>query len=131
MRISDWSSDVCSSDLIDAIRATGNAHLIERTDDLIDIERQMLAALTGTALDDAVVPAGAIVVAEDLLPSQLVTLAAAKPAGLCLARGGPPSHVAILCAGMGLPALVTIGDAMDGFEDGTPLLRDEIDRAQR
>src|SRR3546814_12679255 len=89
MRISDWSSDVCSSDLIDAIRATGNAHLIERTDDLIDIERQMLAALTGTALGDAVVPAGAIVVAEDLLPSQLVTLAAAKPAGLCPPRGGP------------------------------------------
>src|SRR3546814_7612417 len=57
-------------DQIDAIRATGNAHLIERTDDLIDIERQMLAALTGTALGDAVVPAGAIVVAEDLLPSR-------------------------------------------------------------
>src|SRR3546814_10768023 len=71
-------------------------------------ERQMLAALTGTALGDAVVPAGAIVVAEDLLPSQLVTLAAAKPAGLCLARGGPTSHVALLCAGMGLLALVAL-----------------------
>ena len=109
---------------IDAIRATGNAHLIERTDDLIDIERQMLATLTGTALGEAAVPAGAIVVAEDLLPSQLVTLAAAKPAGLCLARGGPTSHVAILCAGMGLPALVAMGDALDGVEDGTPLLLD-------
>ena len=111
-------------DQIDAIRATGNAHLIERTDDLIDIERQMLATLTGTALDGAAVPAGAIVVAEDLLPSQLVTLAAAKPAGLCLARGGPTSHVAILCAGMGLPALVAMGDALDGIEDGAPLLLD-------
>src|SRR3546814_18953174 len=89
-------------DQIDAIRATGNAHLIERTDDLIDIERQMLAALTGTALGDAVVPAGAIVVAEDVLPSQLVTLAAAQPAGLCPARGGTTPPVPDLCAGMGL-----------------------------
>ena len=37
-------------------------------------------------------------------------VAAAKPAGICLARGGPTSHVAILCAGMGLPALVAMGE---------------------
>ncbi|HKX87592.1 MAG TPA: phosphoenolpyruvate--protein phosphotransferase [Sphingopyxis sp.] len=111
-------------DQIDAIRATGNAHLIERIDDLVDIERQMLAALTGTPLDGAAIPAGAIVVAEDLFPSQLVALAAAKPAGLCLVRGGPTSHVAILCAGMGLPALVAMGSGLDAIEDGTMLLLD-------
>ncbi len=111
-------------DQIDAIRATGNAHLIERIDDLVDIERQLLAVLTGTPLDGAAVPAGAIVVADDLLPSQLVSLAAMQPAGICLTRGGPTSHVAILCAGMGLPALVAMGEALDAVDDGTPLLLD-------
>ncbi|MBJ7498891.1 MAG: phosphoenolpyruvate--protein phosphotransferase [Sphingopyxis sp.] len=112
-------------DQIDAIRATGNAHLIERIDDLVDIERQMLGALTGTLIDGAEIPAGAIVVAEDLFPSQLVALAAAKPAGLCLIRGGPTSHIAILCAGMGLPALVAMGHGLDdAIQDGTMLLLD-------
>ncbi|MGL3819458.1 phosphoenolpyruvate--protein phosphotransferase [Sphingopyxis sp. R3-92] len=111
-------------DQIAAIRATGNAHLIERVDDLVDIERQLLSILTGTPLDAGNIPPGAIIVADDLLPSQLVALAAGRPAGVALVRGGPTSHVAILCAGMGLPALVAMGDALDAIADGTPLLLD-------
>jgi phosphocarrier protein FPr/phosphocarrier protein len=111
-------------DQIDAIRATGNAHLIERIDDLIDIERQLLSALTGTPLGGDTLPPGAIIIADDLLPSQFVALAAGRPAGIALLHGGPTSHVAILCAGMCLPALVAMGDALNEIADGTPLLLD-------
>ncbi len=111
-------------DQIDALRATGNAHLVERIDDLIDIERQVLGVLTGAPADADAAPPGAILVADDLLPSQLVTLAESRPAGLCLVRGGPTSHVAILCAGMGLPALVAMGDALDAATPGATLLLD-------
>ncbi|WP_447727175.1 phosphoenolpyruvate--protein phosphotransferase [Sphingomonas koreensis] len=117
-----WRGSV--HDQITTLKATGNAHLIERTDDLIDIERQVLRALTGAPADADAVPAGAILVADDLLPSQLVAIAASKPAGICLTRGGPTSHVAILCAGMGLPALVAMGNALDAIGDGTMLLLD-------
>ncbi|MEG3180264.1 phosphoenolpyruvate--protein phosphotransferase [Sphingomonas sp. LT1P40] len=111
-------------DQIEVLRQTGNAHLMERIDDLIDIERQVLSTLTGAPAEAAAIPTGAIIVADDLLPSQLVALAANKPAGICLAHGGPTSHVAILCAGMGIPALVAMGDALDGIADGMTLLLD-------
>lgn len=117
-----WRGSV--HDQIAALKATGNTHLIERIDDLVDIERQVLRALTGIPAETDAVPAGAILVADDLLPSQLVAIAASKPAGICLTRGGPTSHVAILCAGMGLPALVAMGSALDAIGDGTMLLLD-------
>ena len=117
-----WRATV--RDQIAALRATGDAHLIERVDDLVDIESQVLVALTGAQPKTAAIQTGAIVVADDLLPSQLLTLAAHAPGGLCLARGGPTSHVAILCAGLGIPALVAMGDALDSVVEGTELILD-------
>ena len=99
--------------------ASGNARLAERADDLRDLENQVLHALAGTADDGPAFPAGAILIADDLLPSELVALADRGVAGLCIARGGPTSHVAILAAGMGIPALVAMGDALGDVADGT------------
>ena len=117
-----WRSTI--REQADLLRSTGNAHLIERIDDLLDLERQTLSVIAGETEGGARLPYGAIVVADDLMPSQLIALAAGSPAGIALARGGPTSHVAILCAGLGLPALVALGDALDDVTDGTPLLLD-------
>ena len=97
-------------DSADTLRALGDQRMAERVDDLIDLESQVLLALSGAA--PAAIPElpdRAILVAEDLKPSQLVSLDASKLAGICLAAGGPTSHVAILAAAMGVPALVALG----------------------
>ena len=54
----------------------------------------------------------AILAAEDLTPSELVAVAACRPAGLCLAAGGTTSHVAILARARGIPCLVAMGQAL-------------------
>lgn len=96
----------------DALRATGDARLVERIDDLLDIERQVLRRIAGLADAAADIPDGSVLLARDLLPSQLVALDLGRIAGLCLERGGPTSHVSILCASGGVPALVAMGDAL-------------------
>ncbi|RYF88063.1 MAG: HPr family phosphocarrier protein, partial [Caulobacteraceae bacterium] len=86
---------------VDALRRLGDSRLAERIDDLIDLERQVLLVLTGDETQGSpVLPQGVILLADELLPSQLMALDAGKLRGLCTARGGPTSHVAILAAAM-------------------------------
>jgi phosphoenolpyruvate-protein phosphotransferase len=109
----------------DALKATGDARLAERADDMLDLERQVLRALAGEDLDERLsFPPGTILLADDLLPSHLLGLDTASIVGFCVERGGPTSHVAILAATMGLPALVAVGPALAEIAAGTPLVLD-------
>lgn len=109
---------------VEALRGLGDRRLVERVDDLIDLERQVLAALSGEDDATTVLTPGAILLADELLPSQLMGLDPGVVAGLATARGGPTSHVAILAAAMGIPALVALGGAGLSIADGTALILD-------
>ncbi|MFV0622633.1 phosphoenolpyruvate--protein phosphotransferase [Sphingomonas sp. ac-8] len=108
----------------EALRATGDAHLAERADDMRDLERRVLSLLMG--IEDAPIafPPDTILLAEDLLPSQLMALDPANVVGFCVEKGGPTSHVAILAASMGLPALVATGPALHAIAEGSMLILD-------
>lgn len=109
---------------VDALRGLGDRRLAERVDDLVDLERQVLRALSGEEEGEAVLPPGSILLADELLPSQLMGVDPGVVAGFCTARGGPTSHVAILAAAMGIPALVAVGGAVLSVEDGAALILD-------
>jgi phosphocarrier protein FPr/phosphocarrier protein len=112
-------------DSVDVLKALGDARVAERVADLLDLEHQVLLALLGeTPAARIDVPDRAIVIAEDLKPSQLITLGADKLAGICLAAGGPTSHVAILAAAMGVPALVAAGPSVLDIADDTVVILD-------
>ena len=104
------------------LRGLNEPRLAERAADLADLERQVLLALGGSAPTPAVPQAGCIVVADDLTPSQMADLEGV--AGICTARGGPTSHVAILAAAMGLPAVVAASDAVLTIPDGATVILD-------
>jgi phosphoenolpyruvate-protein phosphotransferase len=95
----------------EVLQHTGSALLAERANDLRDLKQRVLRALLGEAWDYDV-PAGAIVAAHELTPSDLLQLSAKGVAGLCMAEGGATSHVAILARGKGLPCLVALGSAL-------------------
>jgi phosphocarrier protein FPr/phosphocarrier protein len=109
----------------DTLRALGDPRMSERVDDLLDLESQVLLTLNGEApIVVRNLPERAILIAEDLKPSQLVSLDATRLAGICLAAGGPTSHVAILAAAMGIPALVALGPTVLDVAEGAWLVLD-------
>ena len=110
---------------IAVLRGLKDSRFAERVPDLVDLERQVLIAL-GEAEAEAgfELPDGAILLAEDILPSQLVGLDTARLAGIATAGGGPTSHVAILAGAMNIPALVACGQTLLAIPGGTKLLLD-------
>jgi phosphocarrier protein FPr/phosphocarrier protein len=109
---------------VDMLRASPDPRLAARADDLCDLERQVLMALGGVDHQTRALPENAILLADDLLPSELLSLDSAHIAGLCMAGGGPTSHVAILAAAMSVPALVAAGPGVLAIKDGTSLILD-------
>lgn len=105
------------------MRMIGDARLAERADDLVDLERQLVHMLMGVEPQHLHFPPGTILLADELLPSQVMALDA-NVVGIALERGGPTSHVAILAASMGLPAVVAIGAPLGDVADGTALILD-------
>jgi phosphocarrier protein FPr/phosphocarrier protein len=105
------------------LRGIADAHIAQRADDLIDLERQVLVALSGEPEPRQALPAGAIVLADDIGPGQLMALEGGL-AGICTAGGGPTSHVAILASALGIPAVVAVGPALDAIPDGVGLILD-------
>ncbi|MBL8519951.1 MAG: phosphoenolpyruvate--protein phosphotransferase [Betaproteobacteria bacterium] len=118
-----WRAAVRAS--VAALDASADARMKERAADLSDLERQVQRALAGQAPDSTrELPPRAILLAREVLPSQLMALDASRVAGLCSAEGGPTSHVAIIAAARGIPALVAAGARVLDIAEGTRLKLD-------
>lgn len=109
---------------VDALRDVNDPRMTERIDDLLDLQTQVLLALQGAPSLSTDIPLDAILLARELLPSQLVSLDATRVGGICMSGGGPTSHAAILAAAMGVPALVALGPRVLDIRNGTPLIVD-------
>lgn len=108
----------------DLLRRSDDAHLSERADDMVDLERRVVSAIEGVQDAPLVFPEGTILLADDLLPSQVTAIDPAQVCGFATVRGGPTSHVAILAASLGIPALVAMGSSLRTVQEGETLILD-------
>jgi len=107
------------------LRALGDPYLSERARDLEDLCAQILCALSGKTAASFQAKEGQafLLVADDLLPSETVTLDRTRILGFVMMGGSPNSHTAILARAMGIPALVGV-EALDRKFNGADALLD-------
>lgn len=100
-------------------------YLRARAADCRDIKNQLLSALAGeNALASLDIPDGAIVVAMDLLASQLLSFPKQRLSGLVIGKGSTSSHVAILARGWGIPVVVGAHDAVSFIRENDRIILD-------
>jgi phosphocarrier protein FPr len=94
--------------LADRLAGAKNAMFAERAADLRDIGRRVLRLMTGMNGGGPAYPEDAIVVAQDLSPSETAAFDRQRVRGFCTVTGGRTSHVAILARSLGIPAIAGI-----------------------
>lgn len=105
------------------LEALDDAYLRERAADMDAIGHEIHLALRGESRATAI-PRGAIILADDLTPTQTAGLRGGAVAGFATAGGGPTGHTAILARSLGIPAAVGLGIALADIAAGTEIILD-------
>lgn len=125
-RSAEWAWNAACVSQAELLASLPDARMAERAADMRDIAAQVLAALAGQSGVSGLsaLPAGSIVLADEILPSEMAGLAVGHIAALLMRDGGPTSHAAIIAAGLGIPTVVALGADADRVPDGATVVVD-------
>ena len=104
------------------LAALGDPYLSARAADLNDVGDRLTDALTGSSDASPLPDHPYILVADDLTPSQTLTLPKEHILGFVTFGGTPSSHTSILARAMGIPALVGVGAIRAEFDGSFAIL---------
>lgn len=120
-----WS---ITGEISDQLRALGDSYFSERSHDLYDVARRVLKFLNELGHgNEASLPPGSIIVANDLGPSETAHFHRNAIAGFCTNTGGATSHTAIMAKALSLPAVVGLDYLTHYVRTGDMLIVDGID----
>jgi phosphocarrier protein FPr len=108
----------------DMLAKLNNELLAGRANDVRDIGRRVLLHLTGSEAAKPELPSEAILVAEDLTPSDTASLDKSKVQGFAITGGSATSHASILARAANIPAIAAIQERALEIPTGTPAVLD-------
>ena len=98
--------------------AMDDSYMQARAADIRDISARVIGILTGEGESGIVSDVPCIVAADDLAPSETVQLDKSLILGFITSAGSANSHTAILARTMGIPAIISAGDALQPAMEG-------------
>jgi len=113
------------AELVRLFSEVGNEYIRQRASDVKDVGRRVLKHLGHWARTGAgTLPPQAVLVAEELLPSDSLDMNRSHLAAFVTERGGGTSHAAILARSLGIPAITGVADATKQIPNGADVLVD-------
>ena len=106
---------------VQAFSRMEDPYLRQRSADMEDIGRRILDALDGNERPRAKMREKRIIVAEDILPSDMATLDHDKILGIVTEKGDTNSHASIMAKSLGIPAVLGVNGLLKRVS-----LRDEV-----
>ena len=118
-----WAVEAATEKYTAALAALGDTYFAERIADIRDAESRLLSAISGIATE-TIITDPSIIIADYLLPSELIQMDRINVLGLLLDTGGSTSHIAILAHSDEIPTVLGLGDISGIAEDGCTVVMD-------
>ena len=113
------------SQVAESFAALDDAYLAARADDIREVGDRLIRNLTRTPYQAfSRLPAGSIIIAEELTPADTALMDPALIGGFATAIGGTESHTAIMARSLGLPAVLGTGPLAGAVKTGDTVIVD-------
>lgn len=121
----EYAVAVTADNFAQMFSAMDDAYMQARAADVRDISNRVIANLNGVSSDTADQGEGMIVCADDLAPSETVSLDKDRVLAFVTAHGSANSHTAILARSMNIPAVIGVGsEFLEAIKDGEEAIVD-------
>ncbi len=121
----EYAVALTADNFAEMFSAMDDSYMQARAADVRDISNRIIANLTGAAGESGGVEGKSIICADDLAPSETVSLDKDKVLAFVTAHGSTNSHTAILARSMNIPAVIGVGEEfMAAAEDGAECIVD-------
>lgn len=117
----EYAVAITGDNFAEMFAAMDDAYMQARSADVRDISNRIIGCLTNDGSTEAQSDEPVIICADDLAPSETVTLDKDRVLAFVTAHGSSNSHTAILARNMNIPAIVGVGEAfLSEIRDGDP-----------
>lgn len=115
----EYAVAITADNFAEMFSAMDDAYMQARAADVRDISNRIIACLTDSGAAENVSDEMMIICADDLAPSETVSLDKEKVLAFVTAHGSSNSHTAILARNMNIPAIIGLGDEfLEAVKDG-------------
>lgn len=115
----EYAVAVTSDNFAEMFSSMDDAYMQARAADVKDISNRIIACMAENGGSDSGSDDKVIICADDLAPSETVSLDKEKVLAFVTAHGSSNSHTAILARNMNIPAIIGVGDELlEKIKDG-------------